>query len=44
MILEVLEFRAMGWQDIDNELDQYYMDAISDAAVEDDLSQMKSNA
>ena len=41
VILEVLEFRAMGWQDRDNELDEYYLDAITDAAVEDDLVNMK---
>ncbi len=44
VILEVLEFRAMGWQDIDNELDAFYLDAITDAAVEDDLINIKGNS
>ena len=43
VVLEVLEYRAMGWQDIDHELDEFYLDAISDAAVEDDLANMKSD-
>ena len=41
MILEVLEYRAMGWEDRGNELDDFYLDAIADAAAEDDLHQMK---
>ena len=44
VILEVLEYRAMGWQDIDNELDEFYLDAITDAAVEDDLINMKGDS
>ena len=34
--LEVVEYRAMGWQDKKNELESYYMDAIADAAAEDE--------
>lgn len=42
VILEVLEYRAMGWQDNDGELDSYFMDAIADATAEDDMRQFKS--
>lgn len=38
IILELIEFRAMGWIDKDNELDTFYMDAVADATAEDDLS------
>lgn len=38
IVLEIIEYRAMGWTDRNNELDNYYMDAIADATVEDDLS------
>ena len=36
--LEVIEYRAMGWEDKKNELESFYMDAIADATAEDDLS------
>lgn len=41
VVMEVLEYRAMGWKDIDRELDGFYLDAITDAAVEDDLATIK---
>lgn len=41
VVMEVLEYRAMGWKDIDQELDRFYLDAITDAAVEDDLATIK---
>jgi hypothetical protein len=35
VIMEMLEYRAMGWLDKNKELDRFYMDAIADASVED---------
>ena len=40
--LEVIEFRAMGWSDRNNELDGFYIDAIADATANDELSSINS--
>ena len=37
LILEVLEYRAMGWTDREDELNVFFMDAVADAVVEDEI-------
>lgn len=39
LILELLEYRAMGWKDPNGELDEFYIDALPDAVAEDETSQ-----
>ena len=39
LIMEVLEFRSMGWNDPERKLEDFYVDALADAVAEDELSE-----